>query len=153
MNLDLGGFYMNHNVGCDVVQSNFHKPHEIHWKYAKKILYYVQGTRHFGTHYGDSSLLELVGFTDFDWAGDSIDKNSTTCYVFMLAHGPICWSIKKQQTISLSSAEAEYRGAMNASTKCVWLQGILGELGFAFDSHTIIWCDNQSVINISTDPS
>ena len=69
----------------------------------------------------------------------------------MLARGPICWSIKKQQTISLSSAEAEYRGAMNASIKCVWLQGILGELGFAFDSPIVIWCENQSEINISID--
>ena len=41
---------------------------------------------------------------------------------------------------------------MNAATKCVWLQGILGELGFALDSPTVIWCDNKSEIKISTDP-
>ena len=40
---------------------------------------------------------------------------------------------------------------MNAATQCVWLQGILGELGFSFDSPTVIWCDNQSAIKISTD--
>ena len=70
----------------------------------------------------------------------------------MLAHGPICWLSNKKHTISLSSAEAEYIGVMNATTECVWLQGILGELGFAFDSPTVIWCDNQSAINISTNP-
>ena len=41
---------------------------------------------------------------------------------------------------------------MNATTQCVWLQGILWELGIALDSPTIIWCDNKSEINISTDP-
>ena len=70
----------------------------------------------------------------------------------MIPHGPIFCSIKKQHTISLSSAEAEYRGEVNATTQCVWLQGILGELGFAFDLPAIIWCDNQSAIEISTDP-
>ena len=38
---------------------------------------------------------------------------------------------------------------MNETTQCVWLRGILGELGFAFDSPTIIWCENKSEINIS----
>ena len=93
---------------------------------------------HFGVHYVASSLLELVGFTNFDWYGDSIDINSTSCYFFMLAHGPICCSSNKQHTISLSSAEVEYKGAVNAATQCVWLQGIPGELDFEFDSPTII---------------
>ena len=69
----------------------------------------------------------------------------------MLEHGPIFFSSKKQHSISFSSIEAEYRGAVNAATQCVWLQGILGELGFAFDSPTVIWCDNQSEIKISID--
>ena len=112
----------------------------------------TQGTKHFGIHYAASSPLELVGFTDLDWVGDSTDRKSNLGYVFMIAHGPICWSSKKHHTISLSPAEVEYRGAMNATTQCVWLQDILGELGFAFDSPTIIWCYNQSEINISTDP-
>ena len=94
----------------------------------------MQGTKHVGVHYVVGSSLELVGFTNSDWARDSIDRKSTSGYVFMLSHGPICWSSKKQHTLSLSSAEAEYRGAVNATTQCVWLQGILGELGFSFDS-------------------
>ena len=76
--------------------------------------------------------------------------NSNSGYVIMFAHGPIDWSSKKQHTISLSSVEVEYKGAVNATTQCVWLQGILGELGFAFNSPTVIWCDNQSTINIFT---
>ena len=69
----------------------------------------------------------------------------------MLTHCIIFCSSKKQHTISLSSPKAEYRGALNATTKCVWLQCILGELGFALDSPTIILCDNKSEINIFID--
>ena len=76
----------------------------------------MQGAKRFGVHYVVGSPLELVGFTDFDWARDSIGKKYTSGYVFMLDHGPICWSSKKQHTISFSSAEAEYRGEVNAPT-------------------------------------
>ena len=67
----------------------------------------------------------------------------------MLSHGPIFWSRKKQHTISLSSVGAEHRGKVNATTQCVWLQGILREFDFVFDSPIIIWCENQGEINIS----
>ena len=71
----------------------------------------------------------------------------------MFSEGPIFLSSKKQHTISLSSAEAEYREVVNAATECVWLQGILWEFGVTIDSPTNIWVENQSAIKISTDPT
>lgn len=61
----------------------------------------------------------LVGFTDSDWAGDPDDRKSTAGYVFSLGSGPITWSCKKQSGISLSLAEAEYRGAVEASKEAL----------------------------------
>ena len=61
-------------------------------------------------HYAADSELELVGYTDSNWVGDSIDWKSNYRYVFMFDGGPIFWSSKKQAAIALSSAEAEYRG-------------------------------------------
>ena len=115
-------------------------PYDIHWKATKRILQYVQGTRNFQVHYDASSPLELelVGFSDSDCLGDPNDRKSTPGYVFMIFNVPICCSIKKKNTIYLSSAKAEYRGVVNATTQCVWLQGIIGEIGFAFDSPTVI---------------
>jgi hypothetical protein len=57
----------------------------------------------------------LVGFTDLDWVDDLDDQKSTTGYVFNLGSGPVTWACKKQQAISLSSPEAEYRAVVNAS--------------------------------------
>ena len=111
----------------------------------------MQGTKHFGKHFASSSLQELVGFTYLDWDGDSTDKKSTSGYVYMVENGSICYPSKKQHTISLSSSEEEYKGAVNATKQCVWLKGILGELGFAFNSPVVIWCENQSKIKISID--
>ena len=70
----------------------------------------------------------------------------------MFGDGPIFWSIKKKASIVLSSAEAEYRGAVNACIQAVWLQGILFEFEIGSASSNIIFCDNQSAIKISMDP-
>eukprot|EP00253_Pinus_taeda_P033351 PITA_33351 len=72
----------------------------------------------------------LVGFTDSDWVGDPDDQKSTIGYVFTLGSGPITWDCKKQSAISLSSTEAEYCGAIEASKEALWLCQILPEFGF-----------------------
>eukprot|EP00253_Pinus_taeda_P003162 PITA_03162 len=59
--------------------------------------------------------------TDSDWANDPNDQKSTAGYVFTLALGPITWVCMKQSAISLSSAEAEYCGAVEASKEAMWL--------------------------------
>ena len=90
------------------------KPHDIHWNVAKRILQYIKGTRTYGIHYVANSKLELVGYIDFDWEGDSVDQKSTFIYFFMFVDGPIFWSSKKQAAIALSSVEADYQGVVNA---------------------------------------
>ena len=63
--------------------------HELHWRESKRILQYVQGTIPYDINYVDDSKLELVGFTYSDWVGDSLDKKSTSRYVFIFGGGPI----------------------------------------------------------------
>ena len=104
--------------------------HEIHWKAAKRILRYIQGTIQFGIHYSTGGAPLLVDFTDSDWAGDPDDRNSTAGYVFSLGSGPITWAYKKQQALALSSAEADYQAVVSASQKYLWLRQILSEFGF-----------------------
>eukprot|EP00253_Pinus_taeda_P034403 PITA_34403 len=73
------------------------------------------------------------------------------CYVFTLGSGPITWACKKQSAISLSSIEAKYRGAIEASKKSLWLRQILSEFGFHQWHPTTLLCDNQSAIQICKD--
>ena len=99
--------YLTHNrpdicYAVSVASIFMDQPQEIHWKAAKRILNFVQGTRTHGIFYKAKSDLDLIGFTDSDWTGDSTDRNSTSRYVFMLSEGPISWSIKKQSAIALS---------------------------------------------------
>ena len=70
----------------------------------------------------------------------------------MFGGGPIFWSSKNQASIALSSAEAEYMGAVNDCIQVVWLQGILSDFEIGSALSIVIFCENQSAINISTDP-
>eukprot|EP00253_Pinus_taeda_P024439 PITA_24439 len=72
--------------------------------------------------------------------------------ILRYVRGPITWACKKQAAISLSSAEAEYRGAVEASKEAWWLRQILSELGFEQQHPTTLWCDNQSAIQLCKDP-
>jgi hypothetical protein len=112
--------------------------HELHWKVAKLILRYVWGTITFGIHYVADSTLDLIGFTDSDWVGDSTDRKSTSGYSLNLGFGPICWSSKKQVDIALSSVEAKYRGVVNITIQAMWLQHFFTELGIQFHRSVVI---------------
>ncbi|XP_057844974.1 secreted RxLR effector protein 161-like [Cryptomeria japonica] len=84
------------------------EPHELHWKASQRILYCIQDTHNYRIHYAVDMDIDLVGYTDSDWAGDSKDFRSTLGYCFSLGSGSVSWSSKKQSAIALSSTEAEY---------------------------------------------
>eukprot|EP00253_Pinus_taeda_P017705 PITA_17705 len=94
-------------------------PHESHWKVAKRILRYVRGIIQFGIHYSEKASPLLVRFTASAWVGDLDDRKSTAGYVFTLGLGPITRACKKKSVISLSSAEAEYCGVVEASKEAL----------------------------------
>eukprot|EP00253_Pinus_taeda_P015470 PITA_15470 len=72
--------------------------------------------------------------------------------ILRYVRGPITWACKKQAAISLSSAEVEYRGVVEASKEALWLRQILSEFGFEQQHPTTLWCDNQSAIQLCKDP-
>ena len=97
------------------------EPHELHWKATKCILRYIHGAINFGIPYETKSTLDLIGFSDFDWVGKNIDRKSTSGYSISIGFDPIYWSRKKHDSISLSSAEAEYRWIVNITIQAMWL--------------------------------
>nr|GFB28339.1 ribonuclease H-like domain-containing protein [Tanacetum cinerariifolium] len=90
-----------------------HDPREPHLAALKRILRYIQGTLDFGFHLYSSTTISLVGYTDADWASCPSTRWSTSGYSVFLGDNLLSWSSKRQQTISRSSAEAEYQGVAN----------------------------------------
>ena len=80
------------------------------------------------------------------------ERMSTRAYIFTLGKIPISWSSKKQNVMSRSSCESEYRAPAKATCETVWLCRLIHELGLGNRKPTIVWCNNQSSINIAKNP-
>jgi hypothetical protein len=89
------------------------EPKHVHWVAAKHVLRYLHGTVEFGLSYIQGDGVKLVSYSDVDWAGNSVDKKSTSGCCFSLGLGAISWFNRKHKSIALSSVEAEYMAAMN----------------------------------------
>jgi len=96
----------------------------------------------------------LQGYTDSDWEGDLDTRRSTSGYIFTLAGGAISWKSKKQESVALSSMEAEYISACEAVKEAVWLREFLATLKIvqSVESPVTVFCDNQSAIKVAKDP-
>ena len=81
--------------------------------------------------------------------GSVVDRKSTSGYFFTLGSASISWMSRKQKSVALSIADAEYIAASMACCEAFWLRKLFNELfGHVLDT-TIIRCDNQSGIRLS----
>ncbi|XP_066319578.1 uncharacterized mitochondrial protein AtMg00810-like [Miscanthus floridulus] len=114
-----------------------HKPRAAHWNLVKRILRYLRGTIDHGLRISVSSTTDLKAYSDADWAGCPDTRRSTSGYCVYLGDSLVSWSSKRQQTVSRSSAEAEYRGVANAAAECCWIRNLLHELHVHINKATI----------------
>jgi hypothetical protein len=133
--------------------SQFHvEPRHEHWIAAKHVLRYIRGTINYGLRYTASSDIQLHGFTDSDWEGSAEDRKSTSGMCFSLGSTMISWGSRKQMSVALNIAEAEYMVACEACTKAIWLRTLISDLFDQIPESTIIYRDNQSCIRLSKHP-
>ncbi|GJS53965.1 ribonuclease H-like domain-containing protein [Tanacetum coccineum] len=89
---------------------------EPHFSALKRILLYVHGTLDYGLLLFSSSTIDLVAYSDVDWAGCP----TTRC----------------------STSEMEYRGVADVVAETCWLRNLLRELHTPLSSAMIVYCDN-----------
>ncbi|BBN68331.1 hypothetical protein Prudu_377S000600 [Prunus dulcis] len=119
---------------------------------AKRVLRYVQGTINYGIAYGKGKGAILIGYCDSDWSGSEDDMRSTSGYAFNLGSGAFSWASIKQSSVALSTAEAEYMSAAEATAQAMWLRFVLSDFGEEQVEPTQLLCDNTSAIAISKNP-
>nr|GEU52887.1 uncharacterized mitochondrial protein AtMg00810-like [Tanacetum cinerariifolium] len=93
--------------------------------------------------------LNLRAYCDSDWVGDSIYRKSTTGFCIFLGDSLISWKSKKQDVISKSSTEAEYRAMAVTTSGVVWLCWLLADMGVPISHYTQLHCNNRSPIQIA----
>ena len=127
-------------------------PTQSHLTAAKRILRYLKGTIYRGLSYKKCADGNLIGYSDADWAGDVDDRHSTSGNVFLLAKGAVSWLSKKQATVALSTAEAEYVALTTATQEAIWLRRLLTDVGKPLAEPVVINEDNQGAIAMAKNP-
>ena len=128
------------------------EPTEAHLTAVKRILRYLKGTMDLSLQYRSSDCGELIGYSDSDWAGNLDDRHSTSGCLAQLSGGAISWLSKKQATVALSTAEAEYIALSATTQEVVWLRRLLNDLGAAPPTAATIMEDNQGAIALGKNP-
>jgi hypothetical protein len=131
---------------------HMHDPCEPHLTATKCILWYLQGTLSHGMLLHHTSTLNLIVYTDAEWAGSPDTHRSTSGYVVFLGDNLVSWSSKRQNVVARSSAEVEYRVVVNGMKEACWLRQLLVELHNPLPQATLVYCDNVSTVYLSTNP-
>ena len=85
--------------------------------------------------------LNMEGYSDADWAGSS-DRKSTSGYFTFIGGNLVTWRSKKKKVVTLSSAEAEFRGISKGICEVIWLRSLLNEIGYTPNNEMNLYCDN-----------
>jgi hypothetical protein len=126
-------------------------PKECHFVAVKQILRYLVLTPTLGLWYPKGPTFELIGYTDSDWAGDRVDRKSTSGACQFIGWSLVSWSSKKQNSISLSTAKAEYIAATSCGAQLLWMKQTLKDYGVYLGMVPLL-CDNESAIKIVCNP-
>jgi len=117
------------------------------WMAVKWILEYLRCTTNQALCFGGSNIA-LQGYVDADMADDRDNMRRTTGYVFTVGGTTVSWVSKLQSVVALSTTEAEYVAATEASKEMIWLQRFLDELGKKQELGRL-YSDNQSAIHLA----
>ncbi|KAJ9678334.1 hypothetical protein PVL29_020488 [Vitis rotundifolia] len=97
-------------------------PTTTHWLAVKRILRYLKGTLSYDIQMQQSTLLDIHGYTDANWASFPDDRRST---------------------------ESEYRALASTTSEIIWIQSVLQELCLSSSSPPLLWCDNKSAAHLA----
>ncbi|XP_075167710.1 uncharacterized protein LOC142239834 [Haematobia irritans] len=111
------------------------------WTEVKRLLKYLNGSRKLKLKVGSNEDFNqgLICFVDADLAQNVIDRKSLSGYVFKFRGGCVSWYCHKQQSVSLSSTEAEYIALGEATQEAIWLRRLLTDFGIQIETPTEIF--------------
>jgi hypothetical protein len=127
-------------------------PTNTHMLAGLHVLKYIKNCPGLGLFFAADSSLSLKGFSDSDWGACPDTRRSTTGLCFFLGKSLISWKSKKQNVVSRSSSEAEYRALAQATCEAQWLKYLLQDFNIPHPKPIVLYCDNKSALHIAANP-
>ncbi|WVZ88060.1 hypothetical protein U9M48_034614 [Paspalum notatum var. saurae] len=126
-------------------------PKESHLTSVKRILRYLKHTPSIGLWYPKGASFELLGYSDSDFAGCRVERKSTSGGCYLLGRSLVSWSSKKQNCVSLSTAEAEYIAAGSSCAQLLYMKQTLKDYGVELTRIPLL-CDNERAVKLTNNP-
>jgi hypothetical protein len=126
-------------------------PKEVHLRVVKRIMRYLVYTPKIGLWYPKGSTIDLIGYFDVDWVGCKIDRKSTSVTCQFLERSLVSWASRKQNSVALSIAKAEYIAAGHCCAQLLWMRQTLRDYGYKLSKVPLL-CDNESAIHMTNNP-
>ena len=119
------------------------KPTEESWSDLKRLARYLASTPCAGWRFEEQrDLRKITATVDSDFAGDIVNRKSTTGLILRIGRHVVKTSSNLQSTVSLSSGEAEYYGMVKAAAAALGLQALMRDWGF--DAQIAIESDSSA---------
>ncbi|XP_056159734.1 uncharacterized mitochondrial protein AtMg00810-like [Syzygium oleosum] len=149
--------YLSHTrpdiaYAVSMVSQFMHAPKKDHMDVVVRILQYLKAAPGKSLFFGKHGHLDVEGYSDADWARNVTDRRSTYGYLTLVGGNLVTWRSKKQKVVSISSAEAEFRGVTKGICELLWLKRLMIELGYPPRIGMRLFCDNKAAISISENP-
>ena len=116
--------------------------------YRYFVPWYLQRTKDYILTYRKSDQLEIIGYSDSDFAGCRDSMKSTSGYIYLLVGGAISWKSVKQSIIASSTMTAEFVACYEASNHGIWLRNFVTGLRImdGIERPLKLFCDNKSAV-------
>jgi hypothetical protein len=92
-----------------------------------------------------------VGYSDSDYTGCKIDRKSTSGGCHLLRRSLVSWTSKKQNSVALSTTEAEYIATSACSAQILYMKQTLLDYDVVLEKVPLL-CDNESAIKLANNP-
>ncbi|XP_054790260.1 secreted RxLR effector protein 161-like [Prosopis cineraria] len=125
-------------------------PSKLHMKAAMNVIKYLKKDSNNGIFFLSSGGTMLEGYLDFDWGAYADTRRSVIGYIIKMGGTPVVWKLKKQTTISHSSADVEYKALGSTVLEITWLIGLLKDLKVDSPLPILVHCDSKAVIQIAS---
>jgi hypothetical protein len=82
-------------------------------------LRYLNKKTSYSILYDASSIENLIRYTDFDYASNTIDRKLTTRTCFTLLGGAFAWTLAKQKIVAIIIVYAKYNAIAGATKEAI----------------------------------